>query len=66
MLILKAPVKFFVQVKQEFKKITWTSKKQALSITGIVFVMIFITAFYFFVLDWILSTIVNFLLRVGG
>ena len=35
---------FFNQVKQEFFKITWTDKKQALYITGVVFFMVFIIA----------------------
>ncbi len=58
-------LQFYYQVKQEFNKITWTTKKQALSITVIVFIMVFITALYFFVLDWILSGAVNFLLGLG-
>jgi len=64
MLKLKTSVKFFNQVVQEFKRITWTTKKQALSITGIVFVMVTITATYFFVLDWILSGSINFILNL--
>jgi preprotein translocase subunit SecE len=64
--MFKNMLQFFYQVKQEFNKITWTTKKQALSITGVVFVMVFITALYFFVLDWILSGAVNFLLNLGA
>ena len=59
-------IKFLIQVKQEFKKITWTTKKQALSITGIVFLMVFITSLYFFLLDLALSGAVNFLLNLGA
>lgn len=64
--MLKKSLNFFNQVKQEFNKITWTPRKQAISISGIVFVMVFITAFYFFVLDWILSGVVGFLLNLGS
>jgi preprotein translocase subunit SecE len=64
--MLKLSIKFLNQVKQEFKKISWTDKKQANSITLIVFLMIFITALYFFSLDWVLSTIVSFLLNLGS
>ena len=64
--MFKNTFNFFNQVKQEFNKITWTPKKQAMSVSGIVFVMVFITAFYFFVLDWILSSIVGFLLNLGS
>lgn len=63
--MLKTLPKFFEQVRQEFNKITWTSKKQALSITAIVFVMVALTSLYFFGLDWILSSIVKFLLNLG-
>jgi preprotein translocase subunit SecE len=64
--MMKNSLKFLGQVKQEFHKITWAPKKQALSISATVFVMVFITAFYFFVLDWILSNVVNFLLNLGS
>jgi preprotein translocase subunit SecE len=64
--MLRKSLTFFNQVKLEFNKITWTPRKQAMSISGIVFVMVFITAFYFFVLDWILSGIVSFLLNLGS
>lgn len=64
--MIKLSIKFLNQVKQEFKKISWTDKKQANSITLIVFLMIFITALYFFSLDWVLSTIVSFLLNLGS
>ena len=64
--MLKNSVKFVNQVKQEFKSISWSDKKQAMSISGVVFVMVFITALYFFLLDWVLSTIVNFLLNLGS
>jgi len=57
---------FFNQVKQEFFKITWTDKKQALYITGVVFFMVFITSLYFFALDSILSSVVSFLLKLGS
>jgi preprotein translocase subunit SecE len=59
-------ISFFNQVKQEFFKIIWTPKKQALYITGMVFVMVFITALYFFVLDFALSKIVNFFISLGS
>ncbi|MDR0484262.1 MAG: preprotein translocase subunit SecE [Alphaproteobacteria bacterium] len=64
--MFKNSLNFFNQVKQEFNKITWTPKKQAMQVSGIVFVMVFITAFYFFVLDWILSSAVGFLLNLGS
>ncbi|MCL2567796.1 MAG: preprotein translocase subunit SecE [Alphaproteobacteria bacterium] len=64
--MFKDALNFFNQVKQEFYKITWSPKKQAIQVSGIVFVMVFLTAFYFFVLDWILSGIVGFLLNLGS
>ena len=59
-------LKFLNQVKQEFSKISWTNKKQATNITLMVFVMIIITALYFFALDWVLSHIVAFLIKLGS
>ena len=64
--MLSKSLDFFNQVKQEFFKITWTNKKQALYITGVVFFMVFITSLYFFALDSILSSIVSFLLKLGS
>lgn len=58
-------IKFFSLVKQEFFKITWSDRKQAVSITLMVFVMVFITAMYFFALDWVLSSVVKFLLSLA-
>jgi len=59
-------LKFLNQVRQEFSKISWTNRKQATNITLMVFVMIIITALYFFALDWILSHIVAFLIKLGS
>lgn len=57
--------KFLHQVKQEFFKLTWPSRKRAGISTVMVFVMIFVMAIYFFFLDWILSSVVNLLLKLG-
>lgn len=62
---MKSALAFLNQVKLEFSKITWTTKKQALVVTSMVFVMVFIVALYFFVLDFALSHVVNFLLNLG-
>lgn len=57
--------KFLQQVKLEFFKITWPGRKKTIISTAMVFVMIFIMAVYFFFLDWILSSLVNLLLKWG-
>ena len=64
-LMISRVFSFVNQVKQEFFRITWSGRKQAMSITLMVFVMVFITALYFFVLDWILSKLVGFFLNLG-
>ncbi|MGV3279123.1 preprotein translocase subunit SecE [Rickettsiales bacterium LUAb2] len=60
-----SPIKFLSQVRQEFLKIHWPDRKKTILSTVMVFVMVFIMAMYFFLLDWGLSSIVNFLLKLG-
>lgn|GEM_PF-970853 len=50
---------FLSDVRAEFKKITWPTRQQVVSETGVVlFVVFFLTAFITF-LDWIFSLIAN-------
>ena len=44
--------KFFREVKAELKKVTWPTKKELISYTGVVFVAVIICA----TLIWILDT----------
>jgi len=47
------------------KKVTWPSKKDALSGTAVVLVAVFIVAFFLGIVDWGLSNLVKELLKVA-
>ena len=58
---------FLREVKTELKKVTWPSKKDALSGTAVVLVAVFIIAFFLGIVDWGLSNLVRQLLgRAAG
>jgi len=57
---------FLREVKTELKKVTWPSKKDALSGTAVVLVAVFIVAFFLGIVDWGLSNLVKELLKVAA
>ncbi len=61
-----SPNEFIRQVRQETAKVTWPSRKETLVTTGMVFVMVFIMAIFFFFADQLLSWGVRFVLGLGG
>jgi preprotein translocase subunit SecE len=52
---------FLHQVRQEMSRVTWPTRKETLVTTGMVFVMVFIAAAFFFLVDQMLSYGVRFL-----
>ena len=60
------PVRFFSEVRQEGRKVTWTSRRETVITTIMVLIMVTLAGLFFFVVDWILSAIVQFLLNIGG
>jgi preprotein translocase subunit SecE len=46
-----SPVEFYQQVRQEVSRVTWPSRKETAVTTAMVFVMAFIAAAFFFVVD---------------
>ena len=56
---------FLREVKTELKKVTWPTKKDALSGTVVVLVAVFIVAFFLGIVDWGLSDLVKRLLKVA-
>ena len=51
---------FVQQVRQEMSRVTWPTRKETLVTTGMVFVMVFIAAAFFFLVDQMLSYCVRF------
>ena len=54
---------FLREVKQELKKVTWPSRKDALSGTAVVLVAVFVIATFLGIVDSGLSNLVRALLR---
>jgi preprotein translocase subunit SecE len=60
--ITKAP-EFFAQVRQEGSKVTWPTWTETRLTTIAVFIMIAMSIVFFFIVDWVLSAAVQFVLR---
>ena len=60
------PGQFIREVRQEVSKVTWPTRKETLVSTAMVFVMVFLAAMFFFVIDQILSFGVRQILGLGG
>jgi preprotein translocase subunit SecE len=56
---------FVQQVRQELSRVTWPTRKETLVTTAMVFVMVFVAAVFFFVVDQILSHGVRLLFGIG-
>ena len=60
-----SPLEFAQQVRQEFYKITWPTRKETLVTTLMVFAMVVVVALFFFAVDQILNLGVGTLLGLG-
>ena len=50
-----SPTEFVHQVRQELGRVTWPTRKETLVTTGMVFLMVFVAAAFFFAVDQVLS-----------
>ena len=60
------PGQYIREVRQEISKVTWPTRKETTVTTGMVFLMVFLAATFFFVVDWILGGVVRLILGLGG
>lgn len=60
-----SPIEFFQQVRQEVSRVTWPSRKETLVTTAMVFVMVFIAAAFFFLVDQVFSAGVRLIFGLG-
>ncbi|MEQ8433243.1 MAG: preprotein translocase subunit SecE [Oceanicaulis sp.] len=60
------PLKFFSEVRQEGRKVTWTSRRETIISTIMVLVMATIAAIFFFAVDSLIGFIIDFLLGLGA
>lgn len=60
-----SPVEFIQQVRQEVSRVTWPSRKETVVTTAMVFVMVFIAAAFFFLIDQVFSATVRLVFGLG-
>ena len=60
------PAEFIRQVRQEVSKVTWPTRKETGISTAMVFVMVFLAAIFFFLVDQILSFGVRLIFGFGS
>ncbi len=60
-----SPVKFFQEVRQEVSRVTWPNRKETVTTTAMVFVMVFIAAGFFFLVDQACSAGVRLIFGLG-
>jgi preprotein translocase subunit SecE len=60
-----SPVKFVEEVRQEVSRVTWPTRKETAITTAMVFVMVFIAAGFFFLVDQVFSAGVRLVFGLG-
>ena len=60
-----SPIEFLQQVRQEVSRVTWPSRKETVITTAMVFMMVFIAAAFFFLVDQVLSAAVRLIFGLG-
>ena len=60
------PFQFAQEVRAEVRKVTWPSRRETLITTVMVFIMVFLAALFFLLVDQILSWGIGFILGFGG
>lgn len=60
------PLRFFAEVRQEGRKVTWTGRRETLISTIMVLIMSIVAALFFFGVDSLLGFIVRNLLGLGA
>jgi preprotein translocase subunit SecE len=59
------PFEFMQQVRTEVSKVTWPTRRETVITTAMVLLMSVAAALFFLAADWVLSTIVTFILGIG-
>ena len=63
--VMKNPLKFIQEVKQETFRITWPTKKETMMGAVMVFALASIAAIFFLILDQILRFLLNIVLTIN-
>ena len=60
------PFKFLSEVRQEGRKVTWTSRRETIISTIMVVIVAIIAAIFFFAVDSFFSFVINQILSLGA
>ena len=63
--VMKNPLKFIQEVKQETFRITWPTKKETMMGAVMVFALASIAAIFFLILDQLLRFLLNLILTIN-
>ena len=61
-----SPAKFIQEVRQETSKVTWPSRKETVTTTAMVFVMVVLVSVFLSVADWIIANALRLVLGIGA
>lgn len=56
------PLQFVQEVRSEVRKVTWPTRRETIVTTIMVFIMVFLAALFFLLVDQILSWSIGFIL----
>ena len=59
------PARFVREVRAEMARVTWPTRKETMVTTGMVFLMVFIAAVFFFAVDQVLALGVRLIYGLG-
>lgn len=60
------PLRYLAQVRQEARKVTWTTRQETIVSTIMVLIMVTFAALFFFTVDFFISTSIDFILGLGS
>jgi preprotein translocase subunit SecE len=61
-----SPAKFIQEVRQETSKVTWPSRKETVTTTAMVFLMVVVVSVFLSLIDWIIANGLRIVLGVGA
>lgn len=61
-----SPVQFFREVRQETAKVTWPSRKETVTTTAMVFLMVVAVSVFLSFADWIIGQALKLVLGIGA
>jgi preprotein translocase subunit SecE len=61
-----SPAKFIQEVRQETSKVTWPSRRETVTTTAMVFLMVVVVSIFLSAIDWIIANGLRLVLGVGA